>query len=60
MEVGAWIIPTIVTVLAFLWAFKDEHWRGDYNFTPLFVVPAAAFVTTFAWMLYFSIGWALS
>lgn len=60
MTIGLWILPLIVTILAFRWAMGDEFTRGDYNFGALFSLPAAGFMSAIAWAAYFAAMWAFS
>jgi uncharacterized YccA/Bax inhibitor family protein len=60
MTIGLWILPLIVTVVAFRWAFGDEFTRGDYNFGIVFSLPVAAFFAAVSWALYFAAMWWLA
>ncbi len=59
ITIGAWIIPALLTVGAIIWCAKQDY-RGDYNMTAVFTLPATAFLICFVWMVYFGLSWWLS
>jgi hypothetical protein len=58
--IGWWILPVIATVFSFRWAFNDEHTRGDYNFSVVYTLPMAGFMSVSAWAVYFAVMWWLA
>lgn len=57
ITLGWWLLPTIITIAAFVWAFSDSE-AGDI--AGAFLLLGAMVVSLFAWVLYLGIGWALS
>lgn len=59
ITLGWWIVPALLTIAA-LWWMASQDYRGDYNFTIVFTLPATGFAICFVWLVYTAIGWALA
>lgn len=59
ITLGWWIVPALITVWLLHWCGKQDY-RGDYNFTALFTLPATGFGICLVWLIYTAIGWALA
>jgi hypothetical protein len=62
ITLGWWLIPTALTVAAWVPTFRYEPTRGGYIPDVAGAILALASLTAsfFVWMIYFAIGWALS
>ena len=47
------IAAIIATVMAISWCGRQDY-RGAYNFTAIYTVPATAAMICFAWLIYFA------
>lgn len=57
ITLGWWLLPTIVTIAAFVWASKDDEANGLAG-AILFL--GATVVSLAAWVIYLGVGWALA
>lgn len=57
ITVGWWVIPALITVAAWVPAFRykpTSHW----DFGPALLAAFALIMTLLAWLIYTAIGWA--
>lgn len=59
MTIEIWILPLIVTIIAFRWALSAKFTKGEDNFDIFTSLPIAALVSALAWAAYFAANWAL-